>query len=63
MSSTTIHAGDVDHHLLIGDSTSLPVLEQAVRSFQRPAGRLQAWCAAEAGSSVRSARTLSTSSV
>ncbi|WP_432888792.1 siderophore-interacting protein [Kribbella sp. CA-245084] len=88
------HAGDVDHHLLIGDSTSLPAiasivesldvpstvylqsetpaeralvkgdvqwthsppptgpdsaLEQAVRTFRRPPGRLQAWCAAEAG--------------
>lgn len=88
------HAGDVDHHLLIGDSTSLPAiaaivesldvpstvylqaespaerslvkgdvrwihsppltgpgsaLEEAVRTFRRPAGRLQAWCAAEAG--------------
>ncbi|MDX2970998.1 siderophore-interacting protein [Kribbella solani] len=88
------HAGDVDHHLLIGDSTSLPaiasivdtldvrstvilqaespaeqalvkgdvhwvhappvtgpgsVLEQAVRAYRRPPGRLQAWCAAEAG--------------
>ena len=88
------HAGDVDHHLLIGDSTSLPaiasivesldmpstvflqaetpaeqalvkgdvhwilsppvtgpgsVLEQAVRTFSKPVGRLQAWCAAEAG--------------
>ncbi|NIK62124.1 SIP domain-containing protein [Kribbella shirazensis] len=88
------HAGDVDHHLLIGDSTSLPaiasivesldvpstvflqaetpaeralvegdvqwihspplsgpgsLLEQAVRAFRRPPGRLQAWCAAEAG--------------
>lgn len=89
------HAGDgVDHHLLIGDSTSLPAiasilevlavpatvfllaespaeqalvpggvewivappaigpdspLEKAVRTFRRPAGRLQAWLAAEAG--------------
>ncbi|MGZ0148302.1 siderophore-interacting protein [Kribbella sp. WER1] len=94
------HAGDVDHHLLIGDSTALPaiaaivesldvpstvylqtespadrslvkgdvhwvhsppvtgpdsVLEQAVRTFTRPPGRLQAWCAAEAGV-VRSVR-------
>lgn len=88
------HAGDVDHHLLIGDSASLPAiaairesldapstvflqaesvdeqvlvpgdvnwiigppntgpdsgLEKAVRAFNLPAGRTQAWLAAEAG--------------